>query len=125
MSDYHILQINETHRGIMETVGVVFHIDIPDVNNDAGVPYRTAVASLVNPENISSVPWLETDFPDEYAEIQSGAVYEISKGVRLPANLTPVQKRDRLDAYYNQVKSELLQEIQDRMAFWGFNRDVV
>ena len=125
MSDYHILQINETHRGIMETVTVVFHIPIPDQNNDAGVPYRTAVASLVNAESISAVPWLQTDFSDEHTAIQAGAVYEASRSVRLPAGLTPVQKRDRLDAYYNHIKSEILSEIQDRMAFWGFNRDVV
>lgn len=124
MSDYHILQINETHRGIMEIVSVVFHISIPDVNNDADVSYRQAIASLVNTENVTAVPWLEVDFPQEYIDIQSGAVYEISKSVRVPVGLTPVQKRDRLDVYYNYVKSEILQKIQNKMAFWGFNRDV-
>lgn len=124
MSDYHILQIDKTRRETMDIVNVVFHISIPDQTNDAGIPYRQAVASLVNPENISSVPWLEIDFPDEYNDIQSGAVYEISRGVRIPADLTPIQKRDRLDNYYNHIRTELLQKIQFKMAFWGFNRDV-
>ena len=124
MSNYHILEINKTHRGIMEAITVVFHISIPDQTNDANVPYREATASLVDPENISAVPWLESDFPKEYADIQSGAVYETAKSIRLIADLTPIQKRDRLDTYYNHIKSELLQEIQHRLSFWGFNRDV-
>lgn len=108
----------------MEAITVVFHISIPDQTNDANVPYREATASLVDPENISAVPWLESDFPKEYADIQSGAVYETAKSIRLIADLTPIQKRDRLDTYYNHIKSELLQEIQHRLSFWGFNRDV-
>lgn len=125
MSNYHILQISPSDGGMSENISLIFHIPIPDQNNNANVSYRIAIASLVNAENVSSVPWLEADFPAEYADIQTGAVYEVSRMLRLPAEWTPVQKRDRIDAYYNVLKGELLAKIQQRMSFWELNRDVL
>lgn len=124
MSDYHILQISQSDGGMSENISIVFHIPVPDQNNNAGVSYRTAIASLVDAESVSAVPWLMADFPDEYADIQAGVIYECSRMLRLPAEWTPTQKRDRIDAYYNTLKGELLNEAQQRFSFWGLNRDV-
>lgn len=129
MSDYHILQISQSDGGMSENISIVFHIPVPDQANKAGVSYRTAIASLIGTDElgnpvVSSVPWLEADFPQEYADIQAGIVYEVSKMLRLPAEWTPIQKQDRIDAYYNTLKGELLAEAQQRFSFWGFNRNV-
>ena len=124
MSNYHLLAMtSKEHK-----VRVAFHIVVPDEDNSAiptNVNLRTCVSQyLADREKVSEVPWLETDFATEYAQLQSGAVYEKVEVIEFDADFTLVQKRNVIDARYTTLSGNIPDVIRARFKFWGSNRDV-
>lgn len=124
MSNYHILTQAEDKK----TISVVFHISIPDVVNAANKSYRLALKEKL--EHASATETIESICPDitsaELLQVQSGEIYEITRSKRFSSlSLTNTQKRDELDAEYNKLKTEALNELQTELEWWGFVRDVI
>ena len=122
MAKIHILDQNTKK----DTAQVIYHIDIPDVANSGGMSYRAALVEHLNPDGtgiVSRVPNLETSNPTEFANLQSGAVYEASERVEFDANLTAGQKATEIDNHYNARKDSILSAIQDRLKYWGTTRN--
>lgn len=125
MSNYHVLETNESDCQSR----IAFHISVPDENNGIGVNLRTALKQMLDGLNptervISQVSWLETDFATEYTAIQNGEIYEHIVVVRYSANLTLLQKRNKMDNRYTALASAIPDRIRSKLMFWGFNRDV-
>lgn len=123
MSNYHLLMQARDKK----TVNVVFHIPIPDVDNAADKKYRLALKEKLERQSESGI--IESVCPDinpaELAQIQNGEIYEITRSKRFSSlSLTNVQKRDELDAEYNKLKTEALNELKVMLKWWSFKRDV-
>jgi len=123
MSDYHIL----TQDTSKKTATVVFRIQIPDVANSAGVLYRTALTDYLKysrrVDTIASISPL-TDAA-ELLQVQSGEIYEVRESVRFSSlSLTPIQKRNEIDARYNELITEARDRLQIILAWWGLKRTV-
>lgn len=120
MSNYHVLQTTKKDRA-----QIAFHIAVPNEVNASGVNLQTAASQFIaNNPLVSNVPWLETDFSSEYAQIEGGQVYEHYALIEYDANLTNVQKLSNMDDKYNSLIPTIQNEIRDKLAFWGLNRDV-
>ena len=119
MSDYHILSTTpETHE-----ITAAFHFAVPAGNNAVGIPWRTARIQY-KPSPGTTVPWLAESFAEEYAAIQSGAVYEHVATIGVNANLSTAQKLALMDAAFTRLQSEILGELANVLKYWGYNRDV-
>lgn len=119
MANYHILTCAE----LKDRVDVVFHIAVPDENNEAGtVNLRTALSQ--SRQAGSLVPWLESTDPAEYQQIQAGQIYEHQETVEFNAKVTTVQKRAIIDSRYGQLASRIPDKIRSVFCFWGLDRNV-
>lgn len=123
MANYHIL----TQHASEKMVDVIFRIPIPDVANSAGVSYRTALIDhlkhLQNTDTISSI----SPFADaaELSQVRNGEIYELRQSIRFSSlALTPAQKRDEIDARYNELITKARDVLQVRLAWWGLTRTV-
>ena len=123
MSNYHILTQDISEK----TIRIVFRIAIPDMTNNAGISYRTALIDYLKHsqgiDNISSIsPFSDAD---ELQQVQSGEIYEVQESVRFSSlALTDVQKRDEIDARYNELTTESLSKLQILLEWWGLKRTV-
>ena len=126
MSNYHVLETAVKDCWSQ----VVFHIAVPNENNDAAVNLQEAMKQAMAAERaktgdpVSRVPWLENDFPAEHTQIENGEIYEHFVTVEYSANLTMLQKRNIMDARYTTFASAIPNKIRSRLRFWGFDRDV-
>ena len=119
--NYHVLQSSRGDR-----VNVVFHISVPDEDNAVAVNLRSAVSQFLSGQGtVSQVPWLETNNPTEYAQIQNGEIYEHSTVVQYDTNLADGDKRTEMDNKYIALVAMIQNEIRERFKFWGLDRDVV
>ena len=123
MSNYHILIQDLSEK----TISIIFRISIPDVNNNAGIPYRTALIDYLKHSRgvdmISSI----SPFSDaaELQQVQSGEIYEVQQSVRFSSlALTDAQKADELDARYNELTTESLSKLQILLEWWELKRTV-
>ena len=123
MSNYHIL----TQDISQKTTNVVFRIQIPDVANNAGISYRTALVEYLkhsqNTDTISSI----SPFTDatELSQVRNGEIYEVQQSMRFSSlALTPVQKRNEIDARYNELTTEARDKLQILLAWWGLKRTI-
>ena len=119
MSDYHILSSDE----YANRYSVVFHIPVPDQVNNASYSYRTAIVEWQGgTENIASqVPFITGT---ELTQLQAGEVYEVQRPFNSNPNETLVQKRDRLDAMFATITTEVQANFQDILGYWGYSRDI-
>ena len=125
MSNYHVLQISNKK----DKAWVAFHIAVPDENNSANKNLRVALKEQLeglNPTDrvITNVPWLETEFAAEYAQIKDCEVYEHYVGIKFDPALTVIQKRNILDQKYTNFAASIPNTLRERLKFWGLNRDV-
>ena len=120
MSNYHILSADKYGNSF----SVVFHIPVPDQDNDVGYSYRTAIVEWQGgAANIaSSVPFISGA---ELTQMQAGELYEVSETFNSNPIETLTQKRDRLDIRYGELVTEVQADFQDSLGYWGYNRDVV
>jgi len=121
--DYHIMAQSRDKK----TIDVVLHIAVPSVNNSAGVNYRTALRAYLESRTETGV--ITSDYPNisagELTQMQAGEVYERSFAYRFSVlGLSAGQKQTELDTFYAAEKSTFLQEAQDILEWWGYDRNV-
>lgn len=129
MGSYHYVQRTETRffegSGYLPiAVQVVFFIDIPDVNNDAGVSYRVAAKDEKWDSALNAVPSsvvdLETKSPTVYNALQTGAMYEYSERLQFSsAFLSNAQRNSELTAREAAAEAEILAQKQLDWKYWG------
>lgn len=117
MSDIHVLSSN-----LGKHWNVVFHFDVPDVNNMRGVNYRTA---LVN-SGIGGT----TSLPEgtgagmisaaEKALVESGEVFEHSTTYLVESGgTTNVELRATLREFYAIEETRIIANLQQRLRYFG------
>lgn len=116
--DYHILGGNRDGNSFQ----VVMHFSVPDVNNEAGVNYRTALVQTGLNLVVSRVPFIA---PVEQTQLNDGELYEHLVTFNTHPGETLIQKRDRLDALYQAYQTLIQDRLQNRLSYWGYSRDVV
>lgn len=119
MMDYHILEGDQYGNSYR----VVFHIPVPDLTNEVGVSYRTAIVEWQGGATAieSRVPFIEGS---ELTQLQAGELYEVVRTFNSNPNETLAQKRDKLDAMFASVQVDKQQDFQDILGYWGYSRDV-
>jgi hypothetical protein len=119
MSDYHILSSDQYGNALQ----VIFHIPVPDVTNTVGNSYRTALVEYQDGADLIESAYVSIS-PQELAQLKSGELYEHTLTFNSNPGQTLLQKRDTLDALYAQSVTQIQQQLQTRLAFWGYSRDV-
>jgi len=119
MSDYHILSADR----YANAYSVVFHVPVPDQDNEVAYSYRTAIVEWQGGAVaiISKVPFISGG---ELTQLQAGELYEVSRTFNSNPNETLVQKRDKLDIMFADVVAETQEDFQDKLGYWGYDRDV-
>ena len=122
MADYHVLNTDESGNALR----VVFHVAIPNLTNDAGVNYRTALVAWLggadDPTVIQSAcPFISAG---ELTQMQAGEVFE--RVVELSSNPSedyPTEQA-RLDAWHATVASDVADLVQTVLQYWGYERNI-
>ena len=120
MADYHIRQADEYGNRFT----VVFHIPVPDVNNEVAVNYRTAIVQYQGGAPIQSIL---PDIGTEQTQLDAGELYEKVESFNSNPNETLAQKRARLDARFTELAStsgDFIQGLQHILGYWGYERNV-
>lgn len=115
MSNYHIT--NGSSNGNVFTV--VFHVPVPNVNNEVGINYRTAMVEYGTVT--SSVPFISGA---EQTQIDNGELVEYHHRFTTNPSETLLQKRDRIDALYSIVIAKVQERWANYLSYWGYSRDV-
>jgi len=117
--DYHILAADKYGN----RYNVAFHVPVPDQVNEVNVNYRTAIVEWQGGAAIieSVVPFIEGS---ELTQLQAGELYEVQRVFHSNPNETLAQKRDRLDAIFADARTEVQQNFQSVLGYWGYSRDV-
>lgn len=107
---------------------VVFHIDIPDANNSAGVNWQDAVAKSADPQAegiISQIPRIATDFAAQNAKLQAGEVSERMETVTYSsAYLTPAARNAEIATRAAAIETEIIGKLSEELRFFGYNNTV-
>lgn len=118
---------NDASQGQAELpigVDVVFHIDIPDANNPAGVSYRVACRDeMWNEEQNKVVPLvkdLQVKNSGWYDKLQTGAAYQKLDSFKFTvAYLNSAQRDSEIDAEMQRIKDTVLAQKQVEWMYWG------
>lgn len=118
MSNYHILTADEYGNRF----NVVFHVLVPNADNDVGVNFRTAIVEWQGGASAitSRLPGIGT----ELTQLQAGELYEVSRTFNSNPNETLAQKRARLDVYFAEAKVNEQARLSAILSYWGYQRDV-
>ena len=120
MANIHILRIDG------RSVTAVAHVAIPGVNNDANIPYRTAIVrsgfggSTILPDGDGTAGTISAA---EKTSIQSGALVEVPMRIllsALPGNTA--QCNAFLDALFNAEQTRVRAEAQVSLRYYGATR---
>ena len=119
MSNYHILA-SDTYGNRYQ---VVFHIPVPDSTNQIDVNYRSAMVEWQGGASgiASQVPLISGA---ELTQLQAGELYEVSRPFNSNPGETLIQKQNKIDAMFNEIKAEVQNDFQDILSYWGYSRDV-
>ena len=119
MSDYHILQADRYGNAY----SVVFHVPVPDQDNEVTYSYRTAIVEWQGGAvGISSqVPFISGA---ELTQLQAGELYEVARIFNSNPNESLAQKRDKLDVMFVDIVTATQADFQDKLGYWGYDRDV-
>jgi hypothetical protein len=116
MSNYHVLDMTTKEHEVQ----VIFHIPIPDENNNANINLRTALTQYKSQKS-SQVPWIGAA---ELTDMENGLLYEHRETIMFDANLSLAQKRTIIDNRYTVLATSIVSQIRSRLKFWGMDRDV-
>lgn len=116
MSDYHILGGEADGNSYQ----VVFHVPVPIETNQVGYALRQALVEHLR-DTASGVPFIASA---EQTQLDDGELYEHSWGYATHPGVALAGKRDELDAKFAQFEVAVLNQIRQRLAYWGFSRDV-
>jgi hypothetical protein len=125
MSNYHVLNMNRKKTDAT----IAYHIQIPDENNhaeptphnlrDALVEQLTQGGATISTE----VPNLDTEFATEWADIQSGAVYEYVETRGLNGNYSDNERFDNWNDRYDTLVTREVRRWRKKLRLWGSNKD--
>jgi len=127
MADYHILEQDKSK----DNIRVVFHFSVPTAaTNEAAILY-TDIVKISEGLN-SQIVNLQTEFPQEYQDMQDGKRIERDISIRLSTNdLTPAQKKSEIEngnalywEGYNAYKTKLFNELIIKWEWYGFTADI-
>lgn len=120
MSEYHILEQSQDEK----TIRVVYHFPVSAVaENAASITYRDIVQKCC--DLTSQLPNFETEFAQEYADMQAGTVIERVAVVRFSSiGLTPAEKRAEIEAQYEIERVAEFDRLQIEWEWYGYNADV-
>lgn len=117
MSDYHILSSDPYGN----TFQVVFHFPVPDLDNQAGVNFRTAVVEwLGGAPVVSRLP----NVGAEQTQLDAGELHERVYPFNSNPNDNLAAKRAVLEAMYASKLSSVTAELQKVLSYWGYAGDV-
>jgi hypothetical protein len=125
MSNYHVLNMNRKKT----TATVAYHIPIPDEDNNAQpTPHklRDVIIEQLTQGNASittQVPNLETEFATEWADIQSGAIYEYVETKGVNGNFNDSERFDKWNDRYDDLATRELRRWRKKLRLWGSNKD--
>ena len=126
MSDYHILDQSTSwtleNKG-RDSVRVVFHIPVPNVNNDVGVNYRVALVQYLEAQSetgtiLSVCPFITSP---ELTQMQAGEIHEVDESVPLVTGSSDVEKRQAVADRFTALVTEKQTELAQVLLFWGYN----
>jgi hypothetical protein len=121
MSDFHILTTAEDEK----TVNVVFHFAVPSGNNDAGIPWSTALIRWLGGEQISVIPDHAIDFPAESSAMAAGTIFEKRKTVRFSRlGLSDAQKVAEIKAAWTSELAEAQAMLSVVIEYYGYHGNV-
>jgi hypothetical protein len=118
--DYHILEQAQDGK----TMRVVFHFPVPaQAKNAADILYSDIVQKCC--DLTSQLPNFETEYPTEYASLQSGTLIERLVVVQFSSiNLTPAQKRAEIEAAYEPERVAEFARLQIEWEWYGYAADI-
>ncbi len=106
---------------------VVMHFDVPDINNDIGISYRTALVTSglarlsILPDGDGSGGTIDAD---EKAALAAGTVYEHVVAANLDGTGTTNASRiASLKALYSAAETETVNNLKRRLKLFGHNQD--
>ena len=117
MADYHVLTGSRDGNSYQ----VVAHFPVPNVNNQAGVNYRTAIIQWLGGAQPSQCPFVTQAEQDQ---LNAGALLEQVYTFYTRPTETLQQKAARLATLYNQQSALVSSELGALLAYWGLGVDV-
>jgi hypothetical protein len=126
MGDYHILDqsISWTlgSKG-RDSVRVVFHIPVPNANNDVGVNYRVALVQYLEAQSETGTILSECPFitGPELTQMQAGEIHEVVESMPLVTGSNDVEKRQEVADRFAVLVTEKQTELAQVLLFWGYN----
>ena len=117
MADYHILGADNAGNAH----SVVFHVVIPNQDNNVGYNYRTAIVEYQGgTASIDSVvPFIDGT---ELTQLQSGELWEVQAIFHSRPGESLAEKQARLDVMFSDVSSAEISKLQNVLGFWGHSR---
>ena len=119
MANYHIL----AGRPDGNQLRVAFHLPVPSGDNAVGISYQNALALHLGGEHISAVPASLLSAGEQTA-LNAGGLYEHIWQFDTRPEMTLLEKREALDARYTDFASAIISQLQDRLEYYGYGRDV-
>ena len=117
MADYHVLTGSRDGNSYQ----VVAHFPVPNVNNQAGVNYRTAIIQWLGGSQPSKCPLVTQAEQDQ---LNAGALLEQVYTFDTHPGETLQQKAGRLATLYNLQLTRLSTELGALLAYWVLSVDV-
>jgi len=117
MSDIHILTASDRH-----IYNVVMHFAVPDTTNPAGTNYRTALVNsgiggstaLTEGVGAGQISTLEK------SQVEAGELYEHRVSFNAEGNGQGAPEiREALRAFYTSEKTRKINELQNRLKYFG------
>jgi hypothetical protein len=101
---------------------VVFHFPVPSADNDAGRTYQECLAEMLGAEGTASVmPFCDGA---EQTLLSAGGLYEVTEQFSTHPGETLSVKQARIDARYTARLGDEQDELQERLRYWGYGRDI-
>ena len=117
MSNYHILAGQPDGNQLR----VVFHVPVPGTSNVAGISFRDALAMYAQPMSCMPASLLGAG---EQEAIDAGALCEVVWEFHTNPEMTLLDKRDIMDAKYTDLVSSVIAQLEERLEYYGYSRDV-
>ena len=117
MADYHVMTGSQDGNSFT----VVAHFAVPNINNEVGVNYRTALIQHLGGEQPSACPFISQAEQDA---MNAGEVYERTYAFHTHPGETAQQKVARLDSLHGLEKTRILDGLGKQLSYWGYSRNI-
>jgi hypothetical protein len=100
---------------------IIYHIPIPNVNNAAGVSYRTALVQAgLNTTVMAEGSGAGLVSTAEKNSIAAGAIYEHVETVYSRPAETAAQLKARIDQRFTDLTAEIQAKFAKQFTYWGY-----